>query len=313
MTQRLWALDGHLLTDPTAQATLTTSLQRLSQVAHLHLVLIKRGHQARSYLATEGCPGCLHGRCEVGCRTDLLTRVLRQTAPQVTLRHVPLGLIARPYARRWLAWPTTAAQPLTADLLTGMAEARLILHWQPPLLPRQPATLCALLLTGADSADGAARLRTCGWQVVTLPAWLPWFRATAGLPPTLPPGRTPPFPPTLLVPYPIADRPIAESGPSIPDTPDQEVPHPDPSESAATPVSAITYRLSAMETTWEPLPDPFLGALDDIAQETAAERQAVVAVADADEIAAVSAPNPDAPAALPRKPPPPPPVRTGAI
>jgi hypothetical protein len=200
MTTHLWALAGTLPADPTDQEKLTTALTQHCQVTPLMLVRAVADGQARSFLATEGCGGCLHDHCEVGCRTALLRRTLTATSGTITLRHIPLGLTARPYPFRWLAWPTKTTPPPTVDLLAGMQEARLLLHWQPGLLPRYPAVLCALLLAGAADTDGADRLRTAGWQVIAIPAFLPVYRETAGMPPTLPPGRTPAFAPLPLLP-----------------------------------------------------------------------------------------------------------------
>jgi len=196
----LWALAGTLPPDPTAQEKLGTTLTQHSQVTSLLLVRQQVGDQARSFLATEGCGGCLQHHCEVGCRTDLLRRTLAATGDTITLRHIPLGLTARPYTQRWLAWPTKTTAPPGVDLLDGMQEARLVLHWSPGLLPRAPATLCALLLAGAEDTDGAERLRAAGWQVLTVPAFMSQYRDSQGMPPTLPPGRTPVFAPLPLLP-----------------------------------------------------------------------------------------------------------------
>lgn len=273
MTTRLWALTGTVPTDPADQERLAHGLQQHVQVVSLQLVLQQMGSQTRTYLATEGCGGCLHRHCEVGCRTDLLRRTLQATCPQMELRHVPLGLAARSYTHRWLAWPTKRAQPLTTELLSGWADARLMLHWQPALLPRHPATLTALLLTDADATDGAARLRSAGWKPLHLPGWLPIGKTTHGLPPNLPPGRRPPFAPFIIaksrypIGEPVDDRPR--------ETHDRAPQHAVAADRTSGPRAAIDYRLPAIDTAWEPLPDPFVAALAAAEHEVAGEQPTV--------------------------------------
>lgn len=303
MTRRLWAYSLTPPADQTAQERLTRTLHQHTQVTALQVVLAQRGDQTRTYLATEGCIGCLEGRCVVGCRTDLLTRTLRHTCPDVTLRHVPLGLAQATMAQRWLAWPTRKAEPLLGDLLTGLADARLLLHWQPALLPRQPATLTALLL--ADTPDAGQRLRSAGWQVVALPAWVPWLQSSAGLPPLLPPGRAPTFPPYLVteVQKETILQPVAARNGQAP----APIVRPALVPISAAPIpSAASILTAAPDITWEPLPDRFETVLAEVEHETDEEREAiaaglVVAVADDDEAAPEqtalgSAPIPDPPA-----------------
>jgi hypothetical protein len=132
--------------------------------------------------------------------------------------------------------------------------------------------------------------------VLTLPPWLPGFTTTQGLPPTLPPGRTPPFAPTLLLPNPKSEirnpkeepEAPAEMEPAVPlgSSPPQpvlvesapavsDVPFPGAARHAPEPVSDFGFRISDLGTTWEPLPDPFVGALAETEQETDAEREAL--------------------------------------
>jgi hypothetical protein len=329
MTTHLWALAGALPADPTAQDTLSTTLTHHAQVTSLLLVRAVRDAQARSYLATEGCAGCLHEHCEVGCRTDLLRRSLRATSGQVRLRHIRLGLTSRPYGHRWLAWPTKQTLPPTIHLLDGMQDARLLLHWQPPLLPRQPPTLCALLLAGDDDADGATRLREQGWQVVAVPRLLPWYRATQGMPPALPPGRTPPFAPLPLLPDTSApsDPPAAATTahghvaggangrsaaaahghtPAATSTRDETgvtraLPVVAPVAAAALPHNGsqtATAPRPPSNPTWEPLPDPLVDVLAEVEQETDAAAHAAPSsdaapAADAEDTQAAPAPMDD--------------------
>lgn len=220
MRSYLWALEGPVGGQtPERQAFLDAQLQQHVQVCSLHVIVQQVADHRRAYLFTEGCPGCLDERCEVGCRTDLVRRTMRRACPDLTLRHVPMGFAPRPYTQRVLAWPLPHARPIDGSFLDGMHDARVILHWQPGVLPRSPATLTVLWL-GTEDQRGAERLREWGWWRITVPRRIPLFTTMHGTPPLLPPGRRPPFPPRLLgtdVSDPVSPALPDGASPALPD------------------------------------------------------------------------------------------------
>jgi hypothetical protein len=163
------------------------------------MVLMQIGQCQQAYIALEGCPGCAHSRCAVGCYVELFRRMLRTLHPALRLVHVREGLARRPYTRIVLATPARHARPLDGPLLDAWPEARLILHWRGD---RRAVRVGALLLVGADGPEPTVPLRAAGWRVVAQP--LRMFRrwACRPFPPALPWWRCWNGAPNLLLPKP---------------------------------------------------------------------------------------------------------------
>ena len=173
----LWRIDG--ITEPTA-----IDHERLAAGMRLHVIhsplttiTMQINQQQRSYLVLEGCAGCLHDQCRVGCPAALFRRLFQSCAMGATLSAVPLpqGLACRPYTRGSFAWPDTHAQSLDSTLLHPWADARLMVHWR-----RYGAHICgsALLLASADGPDTTSALRTRNWHALAL-SRSAWRRAGA--------------------------------------------------------------------------------------------------------------------------------------
>jgi hypothetical protein len=186
--KQLWSLTRL----PDTSDRLVAGLQSHLAVSDLLVAVMRIQGQEQTYVWLDGCLGCRVGRCEPGCRTDLLQRAMRGSY----LRLVPHGLRARPYHQRVLAWPTRQAQPLDGAVLAPWNEARLLIQYHPWPFGK-PGTIAATALFVAEKgAPVATALRQQGWTVVPLPLHLPLYQAK-GLPPSLPLGLPYPHPPLL--------------------------------------------------------------------------------------------------------------------
>jgi hypothetical protein len=190
--KQLWGLTR----TATPGERMTNGLSYHLRVSELMTVLMKVGDQVQSYVLLDGCKGCRSGRCETGCRTDLLRRSLENDS---ALRQVIHGLQPRPYTRRVLAWPGKSAQPLSVTLLNEWEEARLTIHYHPWPFGKGKIAAVALLLVGEGETNPKAVLREQGWNAVALPLWLPFYQPKA-VPQSLPFGQPYPHPPLLLFP-----------------------------------------------------------------------------------------------------------------
>jgi hypothetical protein len=197
MPLTLWRLEGattEFLPDATG---LAAGLRLHLAHAPLTSTLVQIGDVQRAYVALDGCGGCLRGRCEPGCRVELLRRLLRASLDGATLQTVPRGLAACPYARVALAWPGRNARPPAGAILAAWEEARLSIHWQRG--PRATITVSALLATGVGEGDPARILTELGWNALPLPPSL-LSRIERGSLPLLKVGRVWHNEPTLLLP-----------------------------------------------------------------------------------------------------------------
>ncbi|MBX0331081.1 hypothetical protein K2Z83_25855 [Oscillochloris sp. ZM17-4] len=167
------------ISDPAAlsagdQTTLATGLRYHLAVASLHSALVQVGGRQQAYLSLAGCPGCATDRCDMGCRTDLLRRVLRAAGGQAGhLERVAEGLTTQGYRAFLWAWPAQPeADPIDGSLLAGWPRARLVAQWRK--MGRQRLQVSALIALGGD-ADGpplAPRLAAQGWGAQPVPALL---------------------------------------------------------------------------------------------------------------------------------------------
>ncbi|NNJ12917.1 hypothetical protein EKD04_021550 [Chloroflexales bacterium ZM16-3] len=163
MTRQLWRLDGALPPDTIA---LTEGLRLHLAHAPLTTVLVQIGDRRQSYVTLPGCDGCQHDRCEPGCRTEMLRRLLHQAAPGLTLKPVMRGLATRPYTRVVLATPGPRPQLLDAELMAQWPEARLALSWRSQ---RGRLHAGALLAVGADGPSPAVALHSRRWRSWPVP------------------------------------------------------------------------------------------------------------------------------------------------
>ncbi len=200
----LWRINHLPSAEPLAAEMLTLGLQRHLAHADLITMVTQIGDIQRAYVQLDGCDGCRHNQCRMGCRVMLLRRTLYAAGgPGLTLAPVERGLTQRPYTRMCLAWPgRQATSPVTAQL-HAWPEARLLLHWKPPASALAPITATALLLVGTAGPDPASSLRQAGWVTIALPRLLAaaWMGA---FPRRLPPGRPWPHAPFLLLPHAMA-------------------------------------------------------------------------------------------------------------
>jgi hypothetical protein len=221
MPTTLWRLEGattEFLHDATG---LAAGLRLHLAHAPLTSTLVQIGDVQRAYVALDGCGGCLRGRCEPGCRVELLRRLLRASLDGATLQAVLRGLAARLYTRVALAWPGRNAHPLAGDILAAWEEARLSIHWQRG--PRATITASALLANGAGEGDPARVLAEHGWNALPLPPRL-LSRIESGSLPLLKVGRLWHHEPALLLPAAggrVLEAPghIASADEGIADTP----------------------------------------------------------------------------------------------
>lgn len=164
----LYRIDGAGDSPPLALETIQEGVRRHLQRADLLSILVQIGRRQQAYVALHGCPGCLSGRCRIGCKVDLLRRTLQgDGGPGWRLALVRNGLSRRPYRQLVALWPTPAAQPLSALALRHWPEARLTIHWAGGRA-RPEIAVAALLATGAGPAV-AAVLRAAGWRTLPLP------------------------------------------------------------------------------------------------------------------------------------------------
>lgn len=134
-------------------------------------IVVRIGVAQRAYVALTGCPGCATGRCERGCRVQLLGRTLRAAFGEAaSLTLIRRGLEPSGYQHSLWAWPLPGAVPFAGELLAGWPRARVVLTWHPGT-KRLP--LSALItLGGADTDAGLAlapRLRAQGWSCWAVP------------------------------------------------------------------------------------------------------------------------------------------------
>lgn len=170
MTQTLWRLAGPA----------PGNLEQLEQGLRLHLthtallsVLMQIGDRQQTYLRTEGCDGCAHGRCAPGCYAELLRRLLTACGAPDALQPIADDLALRPYRQVAFAWPTADAQPLPSVLLAPWGEARLQIEWR----WSAGAIACMAMLAVDDTGPAPDQvLRERGWT-----AWTQTNRATLWL------------------------------------------------------------------------------------------------------------------------------------
>jgi hypothetical protein len=211
MPLTLWRLEGattEFLPDATG---LAAGLRLHLAHAPLTSTLVQIGDTQRAYVALDGCGGCLRGRCEPGCRVELLRRLLRASLGGASLQAVPRGLAARPYTRVALAWPGRNTRPLAGDFLAAWEEARLSIHWQRG--PRATITASALLAAGAGEGDPARILTELDWNALPLPPRL-FSRIESGSLPLLRVGRVWRHEPTLLLPVAGEHTPVTIGHPA---------------------------------------------------------------------------------------------------
>lgn len=189
--------------------TLAEGLRTHLHYADLQTTLVQINGRQQAYVALAGCAGCVHGRCAVGCRTELLRRLVQGALGlQVQFQLVRKGLARRPYRQALFLWPTGAARPIDAGLLRDVAEVRLTLHWSHRRLFRERMAVAGLLLS-SFAPELPRRLQAYGWRTVPiaraqLASWvggdharpLPVRGAWAGEPYLLLPAQ----PPMLLLP-----------------------------------------------------------------------------------------------------------------
>jgi hypothetical protein len=164
--RHLWRI-ANLPSQPAGQLdTLAAGLRTHLHFADLQTTLVQIGGRQQAYVALGGCAGCVHGRCVLGCRTELLRRLIQGTlGPQVQLQIVRKGLVRRPYREAWLLCPMPSAEPLDGDALRGLPEARLTLDWSHhPFFPEQ-LTGAGLLLSSVETKL-KAWFRACGWHAL---------------------------------------------------------------------------------------------------------------------------------------------------
>jgi hypothetical protein len=77
MPQLRWRLEGATTEFLPDAAGLAAGLRLHLAHAPLTSTLVQIGDPQRAYVALDGCGGCLRGRCEPGCRVELLRRLLR--------------------------------------------------------------------------------------------------------------------------------------------------------------------------------------------------------------------------------------------
>ncbi len=158
---RLWRIEPDV-EHAADSVALAQDLRRYVRDGPLTTILITiDGHQ-RAYLQSPGCAGCRQGRCDPGCRIQLLRRVLRADHAVDDLLPVAYGLTTRPYRRLALALPGRAARPLDESLITRYQEARLAVVWQ---MFAGRSVAGASLAVGMDGPDPALVLRSSGWRV----------------------------------------------------------------------------------------------------------------------------------------------------
>ena len=173
MTAMLWKLHDVCADVSAARAMRGALTQHLMFTpAGLTSVLVQIGAEQAAYVLASGCAGCPNDQCVAGCRMDLLRRVVKASHPGSGLTLVRRGLLARPYARAVMAWPTSNADVLDADLLAGWSHARLLQHWRGG---RGVQSTAVLLAVSADGDDPGGRLRTRGWKTCPLPWRDGWF------------------------------------------------------------------------------------------------------------------------------------------
>jgi len=224
----LWRIAGP--TEPTAidHARLAAGMQLHVIHSPLTTVTMQIDVQQRSYLVLEGCAGCLHDQCRVGCPAALFRRLFQSCVVDATLTAVslPQGLACRPYTRGGFAWPDMHAQSLDSTLLRPWTDARLMIHWR-----RYGAHICgsALLLASADGSDPSSALHERNWHALALPIRMVTRWRQAATPPGLPfgvPWRQPLF--LFLPTYPDLER-----------SPEQSVPTEQPNTTESQAVSPV--------------------------------------------------------------------------
>lgn len=145
--------------------------EQLSQKLMLHLryaristLLVQIQSRQQCYMMTTGCADCRHDRCQPGCHTQLLRRILHNYG--LNMQPVPQGLAARPYTQLLLALPMPQAQLPTALDLAAWPEARLQLTWS---MSGQQLRLALLLALTAAPDNALDMLRRKGWRALQLP------------------------------------------------------------------------------------------------------------------------------------------------
>jgi hypothetical protein len=209
-------------------AGLTTHLR----YGPLTSLLVRIGRGQRAYVALAGCAGCRLGRCQLGCPTDLLRRMLRAHAPGVTMTAVPKGLASRPYTEIAIAWSTAGAAPLDAGWLTDWPDARLQLQYAAGAHPR----VLALVAVGSEGPPLLPALRARGWRALPVHPRVGAHMLRQMRLPVVPHARLT-HPPALLLPGALAQE-IAPSHSAMP--------HPDDMPIAPV-LGAPAHRLSDLQ------------------------------------------------------------------
>lgn len=167
----LWRVEGGVTSATSVRSeALVLGMRRHLDYAPLYSSLVHINGRQQAYIALEGCPGCVHGRCDVGCRAEALRRTLRAAyGESLSLSIVRRGLAPRPYQRCYVLNPLVVASVplLDGTLVKAWPEARLTLAWNGSVKTKQ--ALSAVLYVGADGPDPCEVVADAGWKAQKRP------------------------------------------------------------------------------------------------------------------------------------------------
>lgn len=163
----LWRVEGAAsMAAPSANEALVLGMRRHLAHAPLYSSLVQIAEQQRAYVSLDGCSGCSHSRCEVGCRVEALRRTLRAAygVDTAQLSIVRKGLTPRPYTRCYVLQPIVASSVplLDGKMLAQWPEARLTMGWEGQVKTQQAVTV--VLYIGADGPEPYEVVADVGWK-----------------------------------------------------------------------------------------------------------------------------------------------------